>query len=306
MATTRTMWGFRAGFAALVVMLLSGCAGTIKQDQRIQGDVSRIEGVSRVVVRMSPDATKQQADNAQFSRDELANYMRRRLESKQLLAPTAAHHIDVVVTDIRVRSALAAVLFGFMAGDDHVHGVVRVMDANDQPLRSFEVKTSYALGGIGGGQDGTRMNWMYDKFAEMALGELEKVVGTPKTAASTPGTAFTPTAAVVAKPAFVMPDVSALPTSSVPVDNVEAVPMQERFRENYRQWLTWKAPRAWVVADGGKVNWAAGTNPKDPTQPKDPVERALRLCHEQGKTGCTLYAMDNRVVYIKPENTSQR
>jgi len=289
----------------MTMSLLAGCAGTIKQDNRVQGDVSKIHGVANVTVRMSPDATKQQADNAQFSRDELGNYLRRRLESKGLVDSTATHRIDVVVTDIRVRSAVAAVMLGFLAGDDHINGVVRVMDANDQPLRSFEVKTSYALGGWGGGQDGTRMNWMYDKFSEMALGELEKVVSAPaaKPAAAPP--AASP-AGASARP-FSMPDVASLPASSVAIDDVEAVPMQEKFREHYRRWLTWKAPRAFVVSEGGQVNWAQGNKPKDPMMPTDPAERALRICNDQGRSGCTLYAVDSRVVYVKPAGpTAQR
>src|SRR5205814_5849435 len=143
----------RLAVALSVLTWLAGCAGTIKQDTRVQGDVSNIQGVTRVVARMSPDAIKQQADNPQFNREELANYLRRRLEGKGLIASTATHQVDIVVTDIRVRSAVAAVMLGVLAGDDHVTGVVRVLDANSQPLRSFEVKANYALGGWGGGQD---------------------------------------------------------------------------------------------------------------------------------------------------------
>ena len=39
---------------------------------------------------------------------------------------------------------------------------------------------------------------------------------------------------------------------------------------------------------------------------RDPIERALQLCRDQGKTGCTLYAVDNRVVYVKPPATAAR
>src|SRR5437762_8118009 len=64
----------RLAVALSVLTWLAGCAGTIKQDTRVQGDVSNIQGVTRVVARMSPDAIKQQADNPQFNREELANY----------------------------------------------------------------------------------------------------------------------------------------------------------------------------------------------------------------------------------------
>jgi hypothetical protein len=78
---------------ALAAMLgvLAGCAGTVKQDTRVNGDVSRVEGVAQVVAVMSPEALKLQPENPQFSRDELANFLRRRLESKGLMAPAATH-----------------------------------------------------------------------------------------------------------------------------------------------------------------------------------------------------------------------
>ena len=65
-----------------VLVLLTGCAGTIKQDPRVQGDLSRLEGVGQVVAKMSPDAAKQQSDNPQFNREELATRLRYRLESR--------------------------------------------------------------------------------------------------------------------------------------------------------------------------------------------------------------------------------
>lgn len=98
-------------------------------------------------------------------------------------------------------------------------------------------------------------------------------------------------------------------STSVPLDDVDAVPANERGKEPYREFLSKKPPRAFVVADGGRVNWAWGTKPKDPMQPRDPMERALQLCRDQGKTGCTVYAVDDRVVYVKPDpdpSTAQR
>jgi hypothetical protein len=296
--------GWRIALAGVALALLAGCAGTIKQDTRVQGDVSRIEGVAVVVARMSPDAVKQQADNPQFNRDELASYLRRRLESKGLVAPSANHKVDIVVTDIRVRSGVAAIMLGFLAGDDHVNGVVRVMDANGMPLRSFEVKATYSFGGLGGGQDTVRMTWLYDKFSEMASAELEKVIGAPRSgmAVAMAGvSAATPPATPAAVP---LPDVAALPTTGN-LDDVAAVPLCEKGRDSYRTWLGWKPPRAFVVADGGcRWNFARGTNPADPMMPRDPVARALKICQDMGRTGCTLYAVDHRVVYVKPATTA--
>jgi len=59
-----------------------------------------VNGVSQVVALMSPDATRLQGDNPQFNRDELANYLRRRLEAKGLIAPAATHKVEIVITDM--------------------------------------------------------------------------------------------------------------------------------------------------------------------------------------------------------------
>jgi len=332
------------GLAAACLVALAGCAGTVKQHAGVNGDVTNIEGVGKVVARMSPNAIQQQADNPQFNRDELAGYVYRKLESKHLVTAGATYHVDIVVTDIRVRSAAAAVLLGILAGEDRVVGTVRVMDPANKAVRSFEIKATYALGGWGGGQDSMRMNWMYDKFSELALQELEKVVGVPgsgtrshttvlapgasagsplvlaptapnSTSTSTtlaPTPAGAPVAAVpmaaapVPSAPVVVPNVAALPTTGV-LEDVDAVPVGEKGREAYRQWLTWKTPRVFVVADGHRWNYSRGTNPTDPMQPRDPVERALKYCQDNGRTGCTLYAVDNRVVYQKPAgDTAQR
>lgn len=284
---------WRAVALAAMVGLLAGCAGTIKQDLRVTGDVSRVDGVVQVVALMSPDATRLQGDNPQFSRDELANYLRRRLEAKGLLAPAATHKVQVVITDIRVRSAVVAVLLGFMAGDDHVTGRVQVLDPSGKPLRSFEVKASYALGGWAGGQDGMRMNWMYDKFSELATAELEKVINKPS-------------ASALAQPAPYVAPIAAIAGARAPVagaaaiNDVNAVPVSDKGKEVYRDWLSRRNPRAFVVAEGGYWTSTYGTSPKDPMEPRNPAERALKRCGDAGRTGCTLYAVDNNVVFVKP------
>lgn len=303
-----------AGMGLLV--LLTGCAGTIKQDARVQGDVSRLEGVAQVVAKMSPDAAKQQGDNPQFNREELATRLRYRLESHGLTAPTATHQVEIVVTDIRVRGAFAAIMFGFMAGDDHVTGRVRVLDPSGHALRSFEVKASYALGGLAGGQDGARLGWLYDKFADMAAEELQKFVMPPRAGAApitpvvagstvqpaSPTAAPVPSAPPVPSAAPVPPVAQATPgvASTAAIDNVDVVPVSERGRDAYREWLTHRKPRAFVVSENGWFYSTWGTKPRDPMEPTDPMERAMKRCRDAGRPGCQAYAIDDNVVYIKP------
>lgn len=295
------------GAMAALLVLLTGCAGTIKQDLRVQGDVSRLEGVTQVVALMSPDAAKLQADNPQFNREELSTRLRNRLEAKGLTAPTATHRVEIVVTDIRVRGAFAAIMFGVMAGNDHVTGTVRVLDPAGRALRSFEVNANYAFGGLAGGQDSVRMNWMYDKFAELAAAELEKLILPPRAGAGPiqPVTANSsqpvPTATPV-PPAAPVPMVS----STVAIDNVEAVPVSERGRAVYREWLTHKKPRAFIVSDNGWFYSVWGTKPPDPMEPTDPTERAMKRCQDAARPNCTVYAVDDRVVYTRPVPTAAR
>jgi hypothetical protein len=186
----RTEFIRRAVGAALMAttVALVGCAGTIKQDPRVTGDVSKVVGIAKVEARMTPEALKLQADNPQFSREELAGYLRRKLEAKGFVGPAAQYSVDIVVTNIRVRSAFSAIMWGALAGSDSVAATVRIVDQAGNPVRSFDVDASYALGGLAGGQDGMRMSWLYDKFSELAVAELEKVVTVPpaKSAEATP------------------------------------------------------------------------------------------------------------------------
>jgi hypothetical protein len=289
------------GVIAALLVLLTGCAGTIKQDLRVQGDVSRLEGVTQVAALMSPDAAKLQADNPQFNREELSTRLRYRLEAKGLTAPTATHRVEIVVTDVRVRGAFTAIMFGVMAGSDHITGTVRVLDPAGRALRSFEVNANYAFGGLAGGQDSVRMNWMYDKFADLAAAELEKVIVPPRAGAGP----IQPVATGSSQPVPTATPV-ALVTSTAAIDNVEAVPVSERGRAAYREWLTRKKPRAFIVSDSGWFYSVWGTKPPDPMEPSDPTERAMKRCQDAARPNCTVYAVDDRVVYTRPVPTAAR
>jgi hypothetical protein len=62
-------------------------------------------------------------------------------------------------------------MFGFLAGDDHIEGDVLVRASDGGKLQEFSVSASYAFGGFAGG-DETRMNWLYESFAERMTEEL--------------------------------------------------------------------------------------------------------------------------------------
>lgn len=130
-----------------------------------------------ISIELSEEAKKKAAENLKFNQDTLLDHVKRALVAKDLLkadAPESAPTLELVITSMRVRSNFSAVMWGFMAGADSIEGEVRVKDAYGAETDRFKVKVSYALGGLAGGQDQARMEWMYEKFAEETVKELTK------------------------------------------------------------------------------------------------------------------------------------
>lgn len=133
----------------------------------------------QVSLSLNGDAQKQLADNLKFNQDALLSTVRRALEANNLMATEGDQlaTIEILVTDVRVRSNFSAVMFGFMAGDDRIKGDVLVRAPNGVAAQQFSISVSYALGGLAGGQDDARMGWLYESFAKRVVEEL---TGTPK------------------------------------------------------------------------------------------------------------------------------
>lgn len=128
-----------------------------------------------VTVALTPAAQKLAADNLKFDQYALLATIHRALEAQNALTREpdgSLPKVEVSVTDIRTRSAFSAVMFGFMAGDDHLKGDVVVRSPAGAELQRFSVSASYALGGLAGGQDDARMNWLYETFAKHTVEEL--------------------------------------------------------------------------------------------------------------------------------------
>ena len=118
------------------------------------------------------DAAKEKLkDNIKFDAQRFEQNILRTMESRGLVDKGAKNAIEVEVTDIRVRSTFSAVMWGFMAGNDHVSGTVRLKHPAGV-MHTFDVSASYALGGLGGGQDESRMNWLYEEFAKLTVNEI--------------------------------------------------------------------------------------------------------------------------------------
>lgn len=170
---------FRAPLILLIVAGLAGCASGVKRAE----DQSKREAyfakggklANEVTVSMTREAKAMHSENLMFDQDKLLAAVKRALDAKNLLAKTAdpaLPKIEIVISEMRVRSNFSAVMFGFMAGNDRVAGDVIARDPSGRELQRFTVSASYALGGFGGGQDEARMNWLYETFAKHTIAEL--------------------------------------------------------------------------------------------------------------------------------------
>ena len=171
---------FRAiklALAIAVVTTLVACAsGVTRMDSATSAAPAKVErNVKSVNLWLSDDAKKLVANNMKFNQDTLRSTVERALQAQNMVKTEAAQTLDIEITGFRVRSAFTAVMFGFMAGNDNVEGVVTVKDAGGKVLKKAKVSASYALGGLAGGQDESRMGWLYEEFAKHTVAELTGV-----------------------------------------------------------------------------------------------------------------------------------
>lgn len=163
-------------FLCLVIFIgLTACASSVKQIDSVTTEPSRLIGqkYDGISVSLSEEMKSKLSGNLTFNTDEFKNTVKNAVEGGGLISSSSEYSINILLTDIRIRSVFNAIMFGFMAGDDHLVGTVTITDKNKKVLKSFEVSASYALGGLAGGQDSMRMSWLYQKFAELTVAELK-------------------------------------------------------------------------------------------------------------------------------------
>jgi hypothetical protein len=90
------------------------------------------------------------------------------------------------------------------------------------------------------------------------------------------------------------------PTDFAEVGNVAAVPLSETCRKHYENWLKQKPPRAFAVGLKKGCGFSWGNQPKNPEDSPIPAERVIAAC-ERMNGPCVLYAVDDRVIYKKPD-----
>jgi hypothetical protein len=131
--------------------------------------------VRSVSLVLTEDAKKLVAENLKFNQDTLRSVIERAMNGQNMLKADASQSLDVEITSFRTRSNFSAIMFGFMAGNDNVEGIVSIKDAGGAVLKRAKVSASYALGGLAGGQDDARMNWLYEEFAKHTVAEVTGV-----------------------------------------------------------------------------------------------------------------------------------
>ncbi|MES2832823.1 MAG: CocE/NonD family hydrolase [Pseudomonadota bacterium] len=79
-------------------------------------------------------------------------------------------------------------------------------------------------------------------------------------------------------------------TAYAAIDNIDAIPyLQQHGREQYKVFLGKSAPRAFAVSTSGGWSWAEDGD--------DPIARVLASCQRSSGQPCTLYAIDDDVVW---------
>jgi hypothetical protein len=158
---------------AFVALSLVGCGGSAKRlDSGEPTAIRPVTHVKQVDVRLSDEAKKKWADNTLFDSAALKDTIARTLHAAKLVDANTTDTMEVEVTSMYVRGAFGAIMFGVLAGADNITGNVRVLGADGKPVKSFEVSASYAFGGLVGGLDSIRLNYLYEKFAELARDQI--------------------------------------------------------------------------------------------------------------------------------------
>jgi hypothetical protein len=164
----------------IIIFLMTGCASGVsrtKVNSKEPFVCSANNPIGNIELTLTQEGKAALTDNLKFDPEELKDHVERALYASSLLDTNGKANLltlMVEVKDIRVRSNFSAVMWGFMAGDDHIVGDIVVKATDGLEMDRFEVSSSYALGGFAGGQDSSRMGWLYEAFAEETIKELTK------------------------------------------------------------------------------------------------------------------------------------
>ncbi len=148
----------------VVVGFLGACSGTVTQMPQTSNYNYQNEKYNEIQISTN-QATM--SEEKIFDQQAFQTALENALKEKGLVDTSSAKTIRVDIKNVRLRSQGAAVMFGFLAGTDSLAGTVSLLDEKNNLISKFDVDASYGAGGLIGGLDGTRMEWLYNKFAEL-------------------------------------------------------------------------------------------------------------------------------------------
>ena len=149
----------------------SACTSSVELRENAPPYAYNGETYAQVELTVNKDATEDLEDIVRFDEEELRKMIERSLKVQGLIDSSSTKNVKIEITDVRVRSTFNAFMWGFMAGNDHIHGDVSLIDENGKPFHTFNVSAAYALGGFMGFKE-TRMGWLYEEFTELTLKEI--------------------------------------------------------------------------------------------------------------------------------------
>ncbi len=165
----------------LILVSLVGCASTVSRntstvkEEKVQ--ITKFQPIKSVNLNLNSGAKEKLPDNLNFSSDALLKKINSTLQANQYLntnnLPTNIS-VEVPVTNIRTRSGVTAIMLGPLAGGDYITGDVLIKDGANT-IDKFEVDVTFAWGGAMGDTD-SRMNWMYESFANKMTEEIKKLM----------------------------------------------------------------------------------------------------------------------------------
>jgi hypothetical protein len=166
---------FKIAAACVAAVVLSACA-TSMTPYNPKAALVKAENnsVSAIQVNIAAKAKSAVGENPLFSQKDLHEKVKHFLTNKQLLADKAGQgklSVDIEVTDVRIRSTISAVMFGFLAGADSLDGDVIIKDAAGVELNRYAISAVYAWGGTAGSND-LRLSYLYESFAEKVADAL--------------------------------------------------------------------------------------------------------------------------------------
>lgn len=160
----------RYSFAALVCFVAFGCtSATVKQSG---GSVAR--GIRVSTVSVTPDISIRPSELSWMREnaleDSLTAAIRQRLTATGKLEPAGAT-LEVKIMSMRLRSTTTAVLWGVLAGSDHLRTQVRVVN-NGTALKTFTAEASRTSGAMAGAGSGGRIEGMCEELAFALVQQL--------------------------------------------------------------------------------------------------------------------------------------